>query len=594
VWCLPCVPCRSGLYLCRKYLSLPWYLAATKGCWTDMLKAQADAARPYTGQSGKALLVKKMDGPLPPLRPGSRRQEAPEVGSRGSVDAMTGVPPTPAAAMAGTVQDGPPEVLFALTRVSICCTMTRFHVTQGRARGLLTTCCSTKQASDQGRPTTRSRMHSRRSSRNVATGRLGTAASGLYREISSSQALNSHAGAAGLLHALDTFPSFKEPRAARLPPSKRKALLQGAKQGATAAFDESVTRVGSAASFGSRAIRRVASGVAIKPGEFGSFRNLLLDWGEYEPSMVSRLEASSVLEPECGPEKAIDGLPNTRWASNDAAGSSITIHLKNTCLFSEFRFRQATPESGGRPGEWASVVSLFFSDDSEQEFVVNATEEAGLELQSFTFKPTAAEWVRVMVKASHGNRGAAFTDVQLLGYDACNENLLVRHGEKVQAALTAVQAGGVIATVWVAAGTYFESLEIMCPVTVVALTTQPSIICSLDPTRPAITCSVPGVYLHGLAVLQAGDALSSAADSFRYDRHAPGVQGAHWTNVETIRDDFGSYEGFSSHPRDPGRQMGVWDRVKTTKAQGQGSRGSRGSRGSWGSRHSPSRARIHT
>ena len=431
-------------------------------------------------------------------------------------------------------------------------------------------CDSNLQTSGQSRPTTRSRMHSRRSSRNVATGRLGTAASGLYREISSSQVLNSHAGAAGLLQALDAFPAFKEPRAARLPPSKRKALLDGASLGAVAAVNESVTRAGSTALFASRAIRRVASGAAIKPGEFGSFRNLLSDWGDYEPSMVSRVEASSFLEPDCGPEKAIDGLPNTRWASREAAGSSITIHMKNTCLFSEFHFRQATPESGGRPGEWASVVSLFFSDDSEQEFVVNATEESGTELQSFSFEPTAADWVRVMVKASHGNRGAAFTDVQLCGYDACNMNLLVRQGERVQAALTAVQAGGVAATIWVASGTFYESLEIMCPVTILALSAQPSIICSLDPTRPAITSSVPGVYLHGLVILQAGAELSSASESFHYDRYAPGVHGAHWTNEETVRDDFGTYQGFSSQPQDPGRQMGVWDRVKTKKSLEQG------------------------
>jgi len=414
-------------------------------------------------------------------------------------------------------------------------------------------------------------MRSRRSNRDVNAGRLGTAASQLYRDLSSSEALSSHSGAAGLLSGLDTFPSFHEPRVARMPPSKRRALLQCAEQGINGAGSaekamDGILGVDSSAMYASR-LRREGSSVPILSGEFASYHNLLLDFSEYEPTMVSRLEASTVLLPELGPEKAIDGLPDTRWAACDAAGSSITIHLTGTCVVNAFRFKQPTRASGGHVGEWASVISLFFSDDSEQEFVVNATEEGGEVQQVFEFPPIAADWVRVMIKASHGNRGAGLSDVQLFGYSAACTNLLVRQGEKVQLALLAAQVGLVNTTIWIAAGSYFESLEVMCPVTIMALSAKPSIICSLDQKRPALTCAVPGVYVHGLVLVQAGAVLSKAADSFTYDRLAPGLLGAHWTHPQIHTDNFGDYEGHGSLPRDQGSEMGVWDRVKTTISQ---------------------------
>lgn len=405
----------------------------------------------------------------------------------------------------------------------------------------------------------------------MGTARLGTAASGLYRELSSSESLGSFSGAAGLLAALDTFPAFLEPKAARVPPSRRKALLKCAEEGAHGSSDVGLVRVDSGVMYADRT-RRMSSTPAIKPGRFASYRNLLMDCGEFELSMVSSLEATSVQGPDNGPEKALDGLSTTRWAAalGKSAGSSITIHLRNTCMLSEFRFRQATPESGGHPGEWAAVVVLAFSDDSQKEFVVNATEEHGAEEQKFVFAPTAAEWVRVMISVSAGNRGAAITDVKLFGYDACNENLLVRQGEKIESALTAAMAGNAHANIWIAAGTYFESIQIMCPVTLVSLSSQPSIICSLDPVRPAVTCAVPGIYLHGLVLLQAGESLSTAGDTFTYDRFAPGLHGAHWKHEEIVTDDFGTYTAHASKPQDLGSGMGVWDRVKTKKTQDQG------------------------
>ena len=445
--------------------------------------------RPFTtGFSGEAQVVTTFKGPPQPRRVGSARLLGIEKGSEGSVQAMTDEAP-------GTQEEGGTAE-------------ERAEVDTGVGR--------------PATPATRSRMRSRRSTRDVGTGRLGTAASGLYREISCSEMLGSFSGAAGLLAALDTYPSFKEPRAARVPPSKRKALLESAKVSV-----QGLARVDSAAMYANRK-RNTSSGPAITAGSFGSYRNLLVEMNEFEVSMVRKVEASSILQPDCGPEKAIDGRPDTRWASKTSAGSYLTIHLHNTCLLNEFRFTQATPESGGKPGEWASVVSLTFSDDSEQEFVVNASEEEGLEEQVFELKLTAAEWVRVMIKASHGNRGAAITDLQLFGYDACNHNLLVRQGERIQAALTAVLAGGSTATIWIAPGTYFEALEVMSPVTLIALTAQPTIICSLDPLRAAISCTVPGVYLHGLALLQAGAELSTASDAFSYDRYAPGERDSGW------------------------------------------------------------------
>ena len=215
--------------------------------------------------------------------------------------------------------------------------------------------------------------------------------------------------------------------------------------------------------------------------------------------------------------------------------------------------------------EWASVVQLVFSDDSHEEFVLDTSPETAEDEQVFEFRPRACEWVRISVNASHGNRGAAFTDIRLFGYDTCNESLLVRPGEKIQAALTAVMAGGLPsgATVWIAQGTYYENLEIMCPVTLVALSPQPPIICSLDDTKPAITCGVPGIYLHGLALLQASWQLSSACDGFAHDRLAPGTMGAHWSHEATIKDHFGEYTGFVSQPQDTGTSMGAWERIKT-------------------------------
>jgi hypothetical protein len=46
--------------------------------------------------------------------------------------------------------------------------------------------------------------------------------------------------------------------------------------------------------------------------------------------------------------------------------------------------------------------------------------------QRFAVAATAAEWVRVTITASHGNRGASIADLQLLGYDATSTNLLVK------------------------------------------------------------------------------------------------------------------------------------------------------------------------
>ena len=414
--------------------------------------------------------------------------------------------------------------------------------------------------------TGRSGLKSRRSTRNVEEGRLGTAASGLYREMSSSEVLGSEWGAAGLLRALDTFPAFNEPAAARVPPSKRKALLQAALQGAQGSADHGLMRVDSSAMYASR-VRRMASGPTVSGTQFASFRNVLVD-SEYEKSAIRGAEASSVLNDQCGPEKAFDGDPTSRWAAGrESAGAYILIKFESTVLLSQMRFQQATPESGGSMGEWASVVSLCFSDQSEQEFVVNASEERGAGEQVFAFPNTACEWVRVTIKASAGNRGAAITDLQLWGYHAGNSNLLVRQGEKLQTALMAVQASGLHGTVWIAAGTYFECLEIMCPVTLAALSTQPTTICSLDPARAALTCGVPGVYVHGVALLQAGAAVSTAGDEFTYDRLAPGLLGAHWKHQETVTDDLGSFQAYATRPQDEGSGMSVWDRVKTVKVQ---------------------------
>ena len=57
--------------------------------------------------------------------------------------------------------------------------------------------------------------------------------------------------------------------------------------------------------------RRVHSSGSVKPGDFGSYRNLLADSDEFELSMVSRVEASSVLNDTCGPEMALDGRSDT-------------------------------------------------------------------------------------------------------------------------------------------------------------------------------------------------------------------------------------------------------------------------------------------
>jgi len=428
-----------------------------------------------------------------------------------------------------------------------------------------------------------SRLKSRRSTRNVEQGRLGTAASGLFREMSSCNVLGSQAGAAGLLRALDTFPAFNEPAAARIPPSKRTALLQGALQRAQGSSDYGIMRSDSDGGAHATRARRVASGATtplernrrnLLGSQFASYRNVLVDSGEYEKSSVASVEASSVLKDECGPEKAFDGDPTTRWAARtkDAAGAYIIIRFKGTVLLNQMRFKQSTTESGGTLGEWASVVSLMFSDKSEQELVVNSSEEHGEEEQVFLFPNTACEWVQVLIKASAGNRGAAITDLQLWGYEAGNTNLLVRQGEKLQTAIMAVQASGehTNSTIWIAAGTYLENLEVMCPVTLVALSTQPTTICSLDPARAALTCGVPGVYVHGLALLQAGSVLSTAGDAFTYDRLAPGLLGAHWQHEETVTDGFGSFQAYVSRPQDEGSSMSVWDRVKTVKVRDMG------------------------
>ena len=108
-----------------------------------------------------------------------------------------------------------------------------------------------------------SRLKSRRSTRNVEQGRLGTAASGLFREMSSCNVLGSQAGAAGLLRALDTFPAFNEPAAARIPPSKRTALLQGALQRAQGSSDYGIMRSDSDGGAHATRARRVASGAHI-------------------------------------------------------------------------------------------------------------------------------------------------------------------------------------------------------------------------------------------------------------------------------------------------------------------------------------------
>ena len=363
--------------------------------------------RPVTGFSGKAQLIKLREGALPPQRLGSQRRSVEEDWSERSLGAMTG--------QVLPVQDSRHTHSGVLG-------MPQLDASQpgGANRDA--------KAEASGRPMMQlNRLRSRRSARDVGAGRLGTAASGLYREMSSSQALGSFAGAAGLLMALDTFPTFNEPRAARLPPSKRQVLLRAASCDAqqriehlqsqatppadsplhtraasvrgssagssqqrvmleelhaascdmvTTVMQELVADLPSNASStrstprqqpsgasgplprpaGRRVTRdsrlslnrRVHSSGSVKPGYFGSYRNLLADSDEFELSMVSRVEASSVLNDACGPEKALDGRSDTRWASDhQAAGAYLVIHLKNTCLLSLLKIRQATTTSGG-------------------------------------------------------------------------------------------------------------------------------------------------------------------------------------------------------------------------------------------------------
>ncbi len=100
---------------------------------------------------------------------------------------------------------------------------------------------------------TGSRLLKLRTMRDPDKGRLGTAASGLYREISWSEALGSFSGAAGLLGALDSFPAFREPKAARIPPSKRRALLACAQQRGGGGSETETAHAGGAAGLDSSA-----------------------------------------------------------------------------------------------------------------------------------------------------------------------------------------------------------------------------------------------------------------------------------------------------------------------------------------------------
>ena len=60
---------------------------------SDCKHAPQSEMRPFTGLSRKAQVVNLLEGPLQMRRAGSKRVEG--MGSEGSVEAMTGAPPTP-------------------------------------------------------------------------------------------------------------------------------------------------------------------------------------------------------------------------------------------------------------------------------------------------------------------------------------------------------------------------------------------------------------------------------------------------------------------------------------------------------------------
>jgi hypothetical protein len=189
---------------------------------------------PYTATSGKARVVGVLQPALAATRVGSMRggRFLDDV-SEGSVAAMSGsacLRPMSAVAPGRTARQ------LALFETVEAEAEVRPPTSEGLVRGV---CQGLGGAPQSGARSgsgievgpTGSRLLKLRTMRDPDKGRLGTAASGLYREISWSEALGSFSGAAGLLGALDSFPAFREPKAARIPPSKRRALLACAQQG---------------------------------------------------------------------------------------------------------------------------------------------------------------------------------------------------------------------------------------------------------------------------------------------------------------------------------------------------------------------------
>jgi hypothetical protein len=233
--------------------------AGTAESWDDV--RVITPMTPYTATSGKARVVGVLRPALAATRAGSRRDRFLDDVSEGSLAAMSGsacLRPLSAVATVPTARQ------LALFETGQAQAEVRPPTSEGLVRGV---CQGLGAAPQSGARSgsgievgpTGSRLLKLRTMRDPDKGRLGTAASGLYREISWSEALGSFSGAAGLLGALDSFPAFREPKAARLPPSKRRALLACAQQRGGGGAETEPAHAGGAAGLDSSAAFAFAS-----------------------------------------------------------------------------------------------------------------------------------------------------------------------------------------------------------------------------------------------------------------------------------------------------------------------------------------------